>query len=199
MTNVDLFIFDTRKYTTSELVDLLKLSKEDTLPFDKYQSEEIKKEKIISFYYKKNYVKDWYLSKDGKPLSHNLFFNISHSKGMVAFAYNKDYPIGVDIELIRPVEESLKQYISSENELKYMENEESFFEIWTNKESLVKCIGQGIKGQPKNINALPLNGIRIVDNKTYNSKNLKWNNCVISLTLETENDYQIKVHKGTLI
>lgn len=115
------------------------------------------------------------------------------------FAYNKDYPIGVDIELIRPVEESLKQYISSENELKYMENEESFFEIWTNKESLVKCIGQGIKGQPKNINALPLNGIRIVDNKTYNSKILKWNNCVISLTLETENDYQIKVHKGTLI
>ena len=199
MLKVALHIFDSRKFTVSEIVDLLQLNEEEIKPFEKFKADEVRKEKIVSYFYKKVFAPDYQINENGKPISNNLFFNISHSKGLVVFTSNNKFDIGVDVEQIRPVEENLKQYISSENELTYMENDEKFFEIWTSKESLVKCVGQGIKGQPRNIKALPVNGIKVVDNKTYNSKLLKWNNFVISVTLNDKNDYQINLSEDDFI
>lgn len=199
MLKVALHIFDSRKFTVSEIVDLLQLSNEEIKPFEKFTNEEVRKEKIVSYFYKKVFAPDYQINENGKPISNNLFFNISHSKGLVVFASNNKFDIGVDVEQIRPVEENLKQYISNEKELTYMENDEKFFEIWTSKESLVKCIGKGIKGQPRHITALPLNGIKVVDNKTYNCKILKWKDFVISITLNDKNDYQINLSEDNFI
>ena len=199
MVKVSLHIFDTRKFTVSEIVDLLQLSEEEIKPFARFTADEVRKEKLVSYFYKKAFAPDWHIDENGKPISNNLFFNISHSKGLVVFASNNKFDIGVDVEQIRPVEDNLKQYISSERELTYMENDEKFFEIWTSKESLVKCIGKGIKGHPRNIIALPLNGIKVVDNKTYNSKIIKWKDFIISITINDKNDYQINVSEDNFI
>ena len=88
MNKVELYIFDTRKFTTEEIVDLLQLSESEIVPFNKFSSDEIKKEKLVSFFYKKVFANDYYVDEFGKPLSNNLFFNVSHSKGLVVKSDN---------------------------------------------------------------------------------------------------------------
>lgn len=196
MNTVELYIFDTREFTVPQLVDLFKLEKDEIKPFEKFAFEETKKEKIVSYYLKKHYAPDYYIDDSGKPQSFNLYFNVSHSKGMVVFALNKKHQIGVDIELVRPVEEGLKRYIANDEEFAYINSEEKFYEIWTSKESLSKCIGTGIKGKPSNIKALPIDGVKIIDDKPYRSKSVKIDNYVISITLNDDEDYQISIQKA---
>lgn len=191
MNNVDLFVFDTRPLSLEKLISKLGLNEEELSAFDKYKAEETKKEKLVSFYFKKRFAPDFYVDENGKPQSKSVYFNISHSKGMVVIALNKNHPLGVDIELIRPVEDSLIQYISNDDEYQYIDSQEKFYEVWTSKESLMKCVGVGIKESPKNIPALPLNGVKHYSFSRYQSKIFKLDNFVISLTLESEEEFSI--------
>ena len=97
MLKVALHIFDSRKFTVSEIVDLLQLSNEEIKPFEKFTNEEVRKEKIVSYFYKKVFAPDYQINENGKPISNNLFFNISHSKGLVVFVSNNKFDIGVDV------------------------------------------------------------------------------------------------------
>ena len=199
MTTIDLFLFDSRKFTYTELVDILKISEKGEKTLQKFACEEVKKEKLVSLFYKEQFASNYSIDANGKPVSPNLQFNVSHSKGVVVFAMNKSRPIGVDIEEIRPIEDNLKRYISTDEEYQLIDNDESFFKVWTSKESLSKCIGIGIKGQPKNIPSIPFNGVKNVDGKTYRSKTIRFDNFVGSITLEGEQDFQIRVHKEAFI
>ncbi len=76
----------------------------------------------------------------------NIHFNISHTDGYCAVAVS-DAPVGIDIQRIESELSSGKKAIAkkffSENEL--CEDEPSlFFRLWTAKESIVKCTGEGI-------------------------------------------------------
>lgn len=89
----------------------------------------------------------------------DLYFNISHSNGIVA-AVISDEEVGIDIEVVRPVALKLAKKICNDEELSYIfghtpENSKycqdastdtllRFFEIWTAKEAYLKCIGTGI-------------------------------------------------------
>lgn len=199
MTTIDIFIFDSRNFTYSELVEILKIDENSEKLLQKFACEEVRKEKLVSLFYKEQFVPNYSIDKNGKPISPNLHFNISHSKGMVAFVMNKSRPIGVDIEEIRPVEDKLKRYVSTEEEYQQIDSDESFFKIWTSKESLVKCVGIGIKKQPKNIPSLPFNGIKNYEGKVYRSKTIRFANYIGSITLEGKQDYQIRVHKESVI
>lgn len=101
----------------------------------------------------------------GKPLLKgicNINFNVSHSgEYVVACIDNK--PIGVDIELIRNINfMSIVENCFTDKEQSYILNSESFleaslkkfYEIWTLKESYVKCIGKGL--------LIPLNTFSII-------------------------------------
>lgn len=90
----------------------------------------------------------------GKPFAKELAveFNVSHSGDMVVCAVS-DRPIGIDVEQIRPMRDSVAKRICSQEELDYWsdpsiseaERLNRFFEIWTAKEAYCKCIGIGIQ------------------------------------------------------
>lgn len=96
------------------------------------------------------------IGEHGKPYAVDLDveFNISHSGDMVVCAVD-DYPVGIDIELIRPIDLSVAKRVCTKEELLYIfgyeptafdfiytEDEEiltRFFEVWTKKEACYKC------------------------------------------------------------
>ncbi|WAG71756.1 4'-phosphopantetheinyl transferase superfamily protein [Clostridium sp. CF011] len=101
------------------------------------------KSKHITF--KKNQYGKPYLK--GYP---KFNFNISHSGDFVVCAID-DKPIGIDIEEVSHIEyEELAKRFFSESEFNYIIKENldiqlsKFYEIWTLKESYIKCCGQGL-------------------------------------------------------
>ena len=171
MQKLTIFYFDTNLYEIDELINHAFLYEKDLIEIEKYTNVEAKKEKIISTHFKNKYVGEYYINEYGKPLSNNICFNIAHSKGMVVFVKDT-HPIGIDIEKIREYKEELKRYISSDDENEYINNNINFYKIWTNKESLVKANGKGLRGDVKSIPALPINGKVTFEEKVYNRKSI---------------------------
>jgi 4'-phosphopantetheinyl transferase len=96
-------------------------------------------------------------SLQGKPAlapghHSNIFFNVSHSGDIAAFAFTKEHSIGVDVELIRHDIDTTgipKRFFSSSEQkmLAALEGEakfRGFFNCWTRKEAYVKAVGSGL-------------------------------------------------------
>ena len=199
MIDISLYIIDTRNKKIDEDELHRFLSNEDISLLSKYKNEQIRLEKIVSLYLKRKYIGEYYLSKDDKPLSSDKYFNISHSGGVIALAISKDYPLGIDIEVIRDYKDDLAKYISNEEEYKYITDNKSFFEIWTSKESLVKCLGSGLSTNIKEIPALPLNDIKQYKGKTYSNKSLIYNDVMINVTLQIDKVFKITKYIETTL
>ena len=190
--NLKVYLLDYRSLPLSFLMDSKYLSELEKISFQKYQNESVKKEKIVSTILKNKYIGDYHLNEYGKPISNNKYFNISHSDGYIALAIDQ-VPVGIDIENIRNAEEDLRNYISNDEEKKYIHDDESFFEVWTNKEALVKANGNGINQKINTIQSLPLNAIRTYDNKTYFNKTIKYQNLVITVSRASSDDFNINI------
>lgn len=87
----------------------------------------------------------------GKPYikGYNKFcFSISHSYEWVVCAIN-DFPLGIDIERIKPIDLKVAERIYSKHEVSEMEKRDIplrlafFYDLWTLRESYVKAIGTG--------------------------------------------------------
>jgi len=89
----------------------------------------------------------------GKPYLRNdpgFYFNISHSGDFVVAAVD-DKPVGIDIEQVEHIDDyrRIAEKYFTESELAYItkndcDNLGRFFEIWTAKESYIKCRGKGL-------------------------------------------------------
>ena len=169
----------------------------DKESFNKYTVDSVKKEKIVSTILKRKYIGDYYLNEYGKPLSKDKYFNISHSHGYIALVMDT-VNIGIDIEKIRDVDSDLMDYISNVEERNYIHDNVSFFEIWTNKEALVKATGTGIRNKPNSIPGLPLNGIVVYNNKNYFNKTIRYDDLIITTSKEDVNDYEIEIIKEVI-
>ena len=86
---------------------------------------------------------------NGKPYFADVSlgcFNISHS-GMVSVAAYGEYKLGVDVERIdreRDTARIVGRFFTEKEQQRFYKSgadAESFFEIWTEKESYVKCLG----------------------------------------------------------
>lgn len=87
-------------------------------------------------------------TQNGRPYfkDSNIYFSISHSGEYVAVATNES-KIGIDIECVRKSRAVVKQRICTENELKYIGDDDiKFLTVWTLKEAAVKMTGIGVKG-----------------------------------------------------
>lgn len=88
-----------------------------------------------------------------------LHFNLSHSEGLGLIAVCRDCELGVDIERIRPLENSeplVTPFFSLEelqkwNSLPPSYRAEKFFENWTRTEAFLKFNGEGIGDFPNPI------------------------------------------------
>ena len=66
----------------------------------------------------------------------DVHFNLSHSDGVLLVGISHT-PIGVDIEKVRPIDFKKFDFIDAEDE-------QEFFEKWTERESWLKFTGEGI-------------------------------------------------------
>ena len=72
--------------------------------------------------------------------------SISHSGHYVACAV-ADEPVGIDIELLKPIEPKVAERFFTSDEVDYIINgdyERCFYEVWTKKESRIKWEGKGL-------------------------------------------------------
>jgi 4'-phosphopantetheinyl transferase len=80
----------------------------------------------------------------------DLRFNVSHSAGVVLFAFNRGRRIGVDVESIRHdlnVEEIATRFFSTAEQIEIKQSPDkytAFFHCWTRKEAFVKARGEGL-------------------------------------------------------
>lgn len=88
---------------------------------------------------------------NGKPVFAQypkLHFSLSHS-GRMALCALSDRTVGADIEMIRPRREGLPNYVFRGAEYqRYTQlggDWPAFYTIWTEKESIVKYTGEGLK------------------------------------------------------
>jgi len=93
----------------------------------------------------------------GKPflLDHpDIHFSLSHCRE-AAICVLSDRPVGVDIECLRAVKESLVAYTMNDEErriiLRAPRPELEFIRLWTQKEAVVKCSGNGISTDMKHV------------------------------------------------
>ena len=91
---------------------------------------------------------------NGKPTlagpAGNLHFNLSHSGGIAVCAISASHPVGVDIEVPRPIESDVARHFFSAAENRDLDSlrgehwRQGFFNCWVRKESIVKAIGLGL-------------------------------------------------------
>lgn len=197
MNVIKLYVIDSSLFSLDDLSSI-PLNEEEKEYVNKAFTDEKKKERILSKYLKDKYVGEYYLNEHKKPLSNKVKFNISHSKTHI-FLGISEFEIGIDIEYIKPFKEQMKKYISSKEEYDYITNEETFYEIWTNKESLMKCKGIGIVKRLDSIPGLPINGERILDDEVYTSKTFKYKDLMLSITLKGKIDFKVEIEELTKI
>lgn len=198
MKKVIVHLLDVNDLDFSTLSSSVFINENDVKAAKKFSFLLDQKEHLASSYFKNKYVGEYHLNDNGKPISNKIFFNISHSHGVVVFVMDDIYSVGVDIEKVKPVEVDFKIYVCSDEEYKELKSEKDFYKIWTNKESLVKCCGTGINQKPVNIPGIPLNSKRIYQHKIYQSHILEYNNYIISVSLESAEEFEISIIKENL-
>jgi 4'-phosphopantetheinyl transferase len=104
------------------------------------------------------------LGPEGKPAladGPGCHFNLSHSEDLALVAISERCEIGVDIEVLRPVDgaESLARshFTAAEFDafmaLDEAARDEAFLRIWTRKEACLKALGTGLSVAPSSFEA----------------------------------------------
>ena len=157
------------------------------------------KDKLLSIggsYLLKKYVGDKELreNSEGKPyIDGGPFFNISHSGDYTVLATHQTREVGVDIELIDQSKVRAIRYTLNEEEKKET-NVETIFKMWSNKESLVKCISTGLS-DIKNVQCTPLNGVRKVSDIDYYSWCDIYKGYSLSVTLKDKAPFKVIIQE----
>lgn len=122
--------------------------------------------KTTEIVFSKNYYGKPYISG-----GLDLFFNVSHSGEYVCCAVS-DSEIGIDIEKIKTsMEIDAFESFFSEDEWQQVTDErkdkyDTFFSLWTLKESYVKKIGRGLNKELNSFSILIGDQIRVIDHQT---------------------------------
>ena len=113
----------------------------------------------------------------GKPFLKDhpdVHFNLSHCSEAV-ICVTDDGPIGVDIESVKAFDEEVARYAMNADELQQIlqapRPDVAFTRLWTRKEAVLKCSGQGLIDQAGLHNLLRSNSHRLV---TVESPDLRY-------------------------
>jgi len=139
-------------------------------------------------------LEDLLETKSGKPyLKDGPFFNISHSGEYVVFAIHEEREVGVDIERIDEKKIDAIKYVLSDKE-KSVDNTNTLFQMWSNKESLIKCLSTGIK-DIKIVEGLPLEGNRTINNEEHFVNSMIYNGYSLSVSLKGKEPFNIDINQ----
>ena len=172
------------------------LDKERKEKAEKYLNE---KDRLLS--YGSGYLIKKYLPKgeikekeNKKPyLENGPYFNISHSGEFAVLAICESCDIGVDIEQVNEKKINAIKFTLNEDEKK-INNVNDLFRMWSNKESLIKCMSSNLNDIRK-LNGLPLEGYRSVNSEDYYTKSVIYEGYSLSVTLHTKADFEIVINR----
>ena len=123
----------------------------------------------------------------GKPVAENgVCFNLSHSGEWVLFAVD-DRDVGCDIEQVCYVNSArMGKIVFTDRECAWIENAPdkmgAFFDLWTKKEALLKCMGRGFHREAKSVEVC---GSNFADGeKIYYLKTLRFADYTVSVCSE---------------
>ncbi len=130
----------------------------------RYQSSQARRNSVVAWFLLKyalytehgiDLTGDFAFNAYGKPYlpaSPHVHFNLSHCACAAACAISS-FPIGIDVETIRPVEDKLLRFVADDMEYAQVQaaadKARAFFQLWTAKESLLKLQGTGLRRQLK--------------------------------------------------
>ncbi len=125
---------------------------------ERYRFEDDKKRCVLGGLLMSDFLGDTriYENENGKPIAENgICFNLSHSGEYVLFAVGKEQ-IGCDIEILKTVPfEKMGKIVFCDNEMNKIKNSPDksgeFFKLWTKKEALLKCMGEGFHRPAKSV------------------------------------------------
>jgi len=103
---------------------------------------------------------DIHHTKNGKPAlkETKAWFNVSHSKDLLAIAVSRWAEVGIDIEIPRSVDvKSLARRVLHPEDPQRLQEIANFFECWTLKEAVVKAWGSGLS---RALNAIQLTELK---------------------------------------
>lgn len=93
----------------------------------------------------------------GKPalagkLAGALHFNLSHTQGMIVFAFARERQVGIDVECLRPMPDAealaarwfAPVEVAGLRTLPALDQLRGFFNGWTRKEAFIKAVGAGL-------------------------------------------------------
>ena len=139
---------------------------------------------LLAFYAKSNpHTIEYSFNQFGKPFlknnSSNLQFNMSHSKDYAAYILALDCQVGIDIEQKdkdMDVQELSSLVLTKEeaiifNELNSAEKLDTFYEVWTKKEAILKAFGQGLSHPMTSIEVM---NVAANNGSHYLANNLKF-------------------------
>jgi 4'-phosphopantetheinyl transferase len=132
-----------------------------------------------------------FFGENGKPYlkNKNMYFNISHSGDYVVLAV-ADSEIGVDIEKITTYDNAVaaRCFTQAEQEwLKKQRNNESFFTLWTAKESIMKASGLGFSLPPETFCVLPVDSsAHLINGKLYFLNWLTYDGHIICVAMSND-------------
>ena len=131
----------------------------------------------------------------GKPVAENgVCFNLSHSGGWVLLAVD-DRDVGCDIESVCFVDAArMGKIVFTDRECRMVETAPDktgvFFDLWTKKEALLKCMGKGFHREAKSVEVC---GDRFADGEiTYYMKTKRFADYTVSVS-SVNPDFQMKV------
>lgn len=132
-------------------------------------------------------------NSNGKPyLANGPFFNLSHSGEYIVLGVHSSKDIGVDIEQINEGKINAIKYVLNDVE-NSKEDTNVLFQMWTNKESIIKCLSSGLK-EIKTVDALPLEGSRLINGEHYFTKSILMNGYSLSITLKEKGSFEIETN-----
>lgn len=119
----------------------------------------------------------------GKPSARGVSFNLSHSGEYVLLAVGES-ELGCDLEKHRYANaEKMGKYVFCEREMEKLraafDKNGEFFELWTKKEALLKCMGKGFHREAKSVDVS--GGRFFEDGVTYFLKTIRFSDYTISL------------------
>lgn len=145
-----IYRYDTDKFSHSEI--------ESFKPYCEKEMNNKSVQSIIAHYFLKKLLSAHYgicmddihlkYTSHGKPFyKDDLKFSITHTGNIVLIALS-DKEIGIDAEIIRPINKNILKKTATEKEIQMLKSSAEFsiefLKMWTVKEAYFKCTGTGI-------------------------------------------------------